>query len=396
MKTVYYVCKGAKLECSEGSAPSFLGVVRPNVSLCGQPMANVMDHKTGVNIMPAAFVVCKSKINPAVAASPAKQAPCTPAPTIFWTGGEMNVSVNGDPALLDTSECKCLLGGTIKITDPGQKIVSCGVPDSPKPATGAAIAAEPKKTNAEEPPKPVEPATPVAQAAPTEPDAKPATPVAVASDTKSVNQTEGQTEKKCASCGKEHIDLSAKVEWRTQFDGSANQNKACFDTCKKILRQVPELDESSGNRGLEYQVSKEKLNSSEKDKKDQKKYIEVNFEEAKEGVAYMDQQLEAGYPVIIGVDHTYGLGYNNDKSTDHFVLTVGRECDDKGTYYLFYEVGTKVKENGESKKNKLYLGEDFSLRGSTAYIKADTGKSPKYVVTQIRKNVLKNETGALP
>jgi hypothetical protein len=50
--------------------------------------------------------------------------------------------VEGYEALLDTSECKCSLGGTIKITNPGQSVVSCDVQDSPKTGTSTIKAIE--------------------------------------------------------------------------------------------------------------------------------------------------------------------------------------------------------------------------------------------------------------
>ena len=142
MKTVYYVCNGAKLECPEGSAPSFLGVARPNVSLCGQSMANIMDYSLGVNITP--FGLCGSLANPQVAAATAanngvlQRMPCIPQMPLPWAGGENGVSVNGQPALLDTSTCKCTWApaGAIEIKDAGQNVVSCGGQGSPKIETG--------------------------------------------------------------------------------------------------------------------------------------------------------------------------------------------------------------------------------------------------------------------
>ena len=136
----YYVCKGAKLECSEGSAPSYLGVARPDVSLCGQPMANIMDYSLGVNIAP--FGLCKSLANPQVASATAmnngvlQRMPCAPQIPLPWAGGENNVSVNGQPALLDTGTCKCAWAGSVEIKDAGQNVVSNGVQGSPKIETG--------------------------------------------------------------------------------------------------------------------------------------------------------------------------------------------------------------------------------------------------------------------
>ena len=128
----YYVCKGAKLKCSMGSDQSDLEVVhleRP-VKLCGQPMAGIMDHKPMMNIKP--FGQCKSLANPTVASATAanygrlQEMPCIPNTLSPWVNCKINFLVKGQPALLDCSKCMCLWAGVIEITDPGQKLMSCG------------------------------------------------------------------------------------------------------------------------------------------------------------------------------------------------------------------------------------------------------------------------------
>ena len=110
----------------------------------------------------------------------------------------------------------------------------------------------------------------------------------------------------------------------------------------------------------------------------------VNKAIAKQSISYLDQQLEKGNPVLVGVDHTYKYkgGFNNDVTTDHFVVIVGRGSKDKKVFYRFYEVGTSFKAKGISNLNVLFVQDDYSLKGSTAY----TSKHI-YTVTQIRKNL---------
>jgi len=191
---------------------------------------------------------------------------------------------------------------------------------------------------------------------------------------------------KCPLCEKNHIDLRVAdgerkaVEWETQFDlrfgDDKKQRKSCFDACKLILE----------NAGLKpdakYQIATEIPNVSDEDQKDQKKYLQINEKEAQEGLTYMDLQLEEGHPVIVGVDHTYEYKVNDNK-VDHFVVIVGRSCDDGKAFYYFYEVGAYDRINGKSDENKLHR-KDFWLSGSTAYT-----KKRKYVVTQIRRNIPK-------
>jgi hypothetical protein len=196
-------------------------------------------------------------------------------------------------------------------------------------------------------------------------------------------------------CNKEHIDLRPNVKYTSQFESWPGKklasNIACCETCRYILKNSG-LDESSGaNTFGNYYVAKENKNAT--DKKDQCKYIEVDSKIALEALEYIDEQLNAGYPILVGVDHTHrdqktsGKDHN-EGITDHFIVIVGRGCTDNEAYYFFYEVGTAQKENGEYKgkhdNNKLYLKADHSLRGSPYH-----NSNRKYVVTQVRLNVWK-------
>ncbi len=121
-----YVCKGAKLKCSMGSAQSDLGVLHPldPVNLHGSNMANIMDNKPMVNIQP--FGMCKSLANPTVAAATAanlgvlQQMPCIPNTMMPWMPGAMKVLVKNQPALLNDCKLQCIWAGIIEITDEGQ------------------------------------------------------------------------------------------------------------------------------------------------------------------------------------------------------------------------------------------------------------------------------------
>ena len=94
-------------------------------------------------------------------------------------------------------------------------------------------------------------------------------------------------------------------------------------------------------------------------------------------------QLKAGNPVQVGVDHAlnYKGGKLNEGTTDHFVVIIGKSCDNGKVYYRFYEVGTGHKSKGTSSDNRLYLDtSNYSLKGKTAYT------DHIYTVTQIRNN----------
>lgn len=121
-----YVCSGATMRCSMGTSQAKLTVLPVRtVFLTGQPMANISDHLTMVNLAP--FGRCRSLGFPATAAATAAAhgkltpMPCSHNTPFPWMGGKNDYIVKGDPALLKSSTCSCMWGGTISIVDDGQK-----------------------------------------------------------------------------------------------------------------------------------------------------------------------------------------------------------------------------------------------------------------------------------
>lgn len=113
------------MKCSMGTNLAKLTVLPSRtVFLTGQPMANISDHQTMVNLAP--FGLCRSLGFPATAsATAAALGTLTPMPCMHntpfpWMGGKMDYLVKGQPALLRSSTCQCLWGGTISIVDDGQ------------------------------------------------------------------------------------------------------------------------------------------------------------------------------------------------------------------------------------------------------------------------------------
>ena len=113
------------MKCTMGTTPARLTVLPiRTVFLTGQPMANISDHLTMVNLAP--FGLCRSLGFPATASATAAALgtltpmPCMHNTPIPWIGGKMDYLVKGAPALLKSSKCQCLWGGTISIIDDGQ------------------------------------------------------------------------------------------------------------------------------------------------------------------------------------------------------------------------------------------------------------------------------------
>ncbi|MFL0204922.1 hypothetical protein [Tenacibaculum maritimum] len=199
---------------------------------------------------------------------------------------------------------------------------------------------------------------------------------------------ETNTSNDCKPCACEHkcIDLTDKVVWISQFNKSEKKNgkmqtDGCWRTSQKLLMGAG-LGKTSGYKTGMIMTALE-----------DDKHTELKLTaKTKEGVEYIDSQLEKGNPVLVGLDHTVNYRHNgkiinanpdlgDPGTTDHYVVIVGRGCEDNKTYYRFYEVGTSWLHYGQHASNKLFLGDDYSLKGSPAH-----NKSRNYTVAQVRKN----------
>ncbi|HTN88148.1 MAG TPA: DUF4280 domain-containing protein [Sorangium sp.] len=122
-----FACLGATLTCSMGMAPSALLVLPINRVLGATPIANVMDNKPFLNVLP--FAMCRSLANPTVAAATAAALgvltpmPCVPVTPAPWLAGTPKVLVGNMPALDMDSKLLCMWGGSISIVNPGQVVV---------------------------------------------------------------------------------------------------------------------------------------------------------------------------------------------------------------------------------------------------------------------------------
>ena len=120
-----YVCSGATMRCTMGTSPANLTVLPlRTVFLTGQPMANISDHKSMVNLAP--FGLCRSLgFPPTASATAAAHGHLTPMPCMHntpapWMGGKMDYLIKGQPALLKSCKCQCMWGGTISLVTDGQ------------------------------------------------------------------------------------------------------------------------------------------------------------------------------------------------------------------------------------------------------------------------------------
>jgi len=123
------VVNAAKTVCTMSAKPSQLVVLPTNRRTAGgQPAGNIGDHAPIINIVP--FGPCVSPAFPPTAAATAAALgaltpqPCMPNTTTPWAPGSATVTIANRPALVQTDTCRCVWGGTISITDPGQTLVT--------------------------------------------------------------------------------------------------------------------------------------------------------------------------------------------------------------------------------------------------------------------------------
>lgn len=120
----FIVVGGANLQCSFGVAPSALMVLPDKMTMATMPVANIMDNKPLLNIMP--FGMCSSLANPVVASATAAALgvltpmPCIPNTLAPWAPGCPTVLVKNMPALNNSSKLMCMWGGVIQVINPGQ------------------------------------------------------------------------------------------------------------------------------------------------------------------------------------------------------------------------------------------------------------------------------------
>ena len=202
----------------------------------------------------------------------------------------------------------------------------------------------------------------------------------------------------CPHCRKKHIDLQGDKK-KFEFQGKGNKN--CNLTCVKIIKKFGIIPEGAGltskypdkGNGYEcyYQLADENEERTKLIFRDSLirggKKIEV-----KEAYKYLDDALEHGHPIMVGVDHTLNKTfkettikngkknvkniYINDTTTDHYVVIIGRDCDKGKVRYIFWDVGS---DDG-GKEWYFEKQEDGSLIAPKAH------NSKTYTVTQIRRN----------
>jgi|SRR5215217_393330 len=146
--------------------------------------------------------------------------------------------------------------------------------------------------------------------------------------------------------------VQTRTPWISQYDASQVEragDKACFRAATAMARQAGATVTDPSQR---IQVATGEGPNG----------ITVNRQAAERGRNYIDQQLAAGKPVVVGVNHRSDRNVGNaDGITDHFVVITGRGVDQQGrTYYTFNDPATRNQSRGAdtNANNRFYVDEN--------------------------------------
>jgi hypothetical protein len=176
----------------------------------------------------------------------------------------------------------------------------------------------------------------------------------------------------------EHIDLREKLTFLCQGPGNYN----CKLTSDEILKNYAGFpSEGAGNNFHNnpycafYQLALENSDHSD---------LIFYDDRSLEAMEYLNLALDLNYPVVVGVNYIYKYDKikdkqgHNEETTDHFVIIVGRHCEDDVLYYRFWDVGS---QGGAKNDYKFKVDNDNHLICEKTYKSTDI----KYTITQIRR-----------
>jgi LysM repeat protein len=187
------------------------------------------------------------------------------------------------------------------------------------------------------------------------------------------------TERVAASADRPAV--STRTPWYSQYD-SAHVERAGDTAC---FRAATAMARAAGVRAVTDPSQAFQVATAESTQG-----ITVNRQAAERGRDYIDQQLAAGRPVVVGVNHRAGRNVGNaDGITDHFVVVTGRGVDAQGrTFYTFHDPATRNASRGGDTHpaNRFYVDDPTgglyrSAPGNGRYV-----VDRRYDVSMIRTN----------
>lgn len=156
------------------------------------------------------------------------------------------------------------------------------------------------------------------------------------------------------AASKTPLQMRAPVPFYSQFEGGHGYtpgDKACAKAAKAMAAAGGATPGSMADR-IQVGTSEDRLGR-----------LKINPERAREANTYLDNQLAAGKPVVVGVSHADNR-INADGLTDHFVTITGKGVDERGrTFYAFADPATRNASKGAdtNPNNRFIVGNDGKL-----------------------------------
>jgi hypothetical protein len=114
----------------------------------------------------------------------------------------------------------------------------------------------------------------------------------------------------------------------------------------------------------------------------------VNPTATNDAIGYITGALQAGIPVVVGVDCRPGFADgNNDNTTDHFVTIVGMGYSSSyGNFFRYYDCSTYSMSQGTRSTNILRYLPSGRFEGHSPTLYANTPGFTDYKITQVRRS----------
>lgn len=172
-----------------------------------------------------------------------------------------------------------------------------------------------------------------------------------------------------------HVD----VPFYSQYDGR-HVERAGDTACMRACRAMGMRFGAQGNGGSIQVATGENSNGT----------VNVNATRAREGREYIDSELRAGRPVIVGVSHK-SPSPHNEGITDHFVIITGRGTEADGrTWYSFHDpavgLGRDSVGSDANPENRFYLEESTGKLIHQGAMETGYVVDRHFEVSQVRRN----------
>lgn len=166
------------------------------------------------------------------------------------------------------------------------------------------------------------------------------------------------------------IDLTNKIKFQTQFDAIFGDVKKQMVSCARASKKM------LTDAGFKVVGGDGRIDMLVKDIAGKL----IKAETFQQALIVLNSNLEAGNPVIVGVNRGKTSVGNANKATTHFVVVVGRDEVNGVVEYRFYDPGTLYPSKGTHPTNVFMFDSNGFLSGKSYYNR----EKSTYIITETR------------